>query len=105
MVARHPMATKVVMSVRGEHAQGLRSLGRRVVCLVSDIFTAAVVSLEAMAKTAGSAERVFSTCPCRASGDFQVPLLFEARLLADVGLLSKLLRRSASCEAFSGIGR
>ena len=105
MVARHPMATKVVTSVRGEQAQGLRSLGRRVLCLVSDIFPAAVISVEVTVMTAGSAEQVFSSCPCRASAGFQFSLLLEARLLADAGLLSKLLRRSTSCETFGGIGR
>lgn len=100
MVAKQPIATKVVTSVSGEHAQGLRSLGRRVFCLISGIFPAAVNSLEVTVMTAGSAERVFSSCPCRASAGFQFSLLLGARLLADAGLLSKLLWRSTSFEVF-----
>jgi hypothetical protein len=99
MVARHTMATRVVKRVRGEQAQGLRSRGRRVLCLVSDIFPAAATSFEVTVMTAGSAERVFSSGPCRDSAGFQPSLLLEARLRAAAGLLSMLLRRSTSWEA------
>lgn len=106
MVARLTMATRVVIRVRGEHAQGLRSLGRRVLCLASDIVpSTGVASFEATVITAGSAERVFPSCPCRGSAGFKLSLLLDTRLLATDGLFSVLLRRSPSCGVILGIGR
>jgi hypothetical protein len=46
------MATSVVRSVSGEHAQGFLSLGRRALCLVSDIFPEAAASFAVTVMTA-----------------------------------------------------
>jgi hypothetical protein len=43
-VDKQTMATSVVRSVSGEHAQGCLNLGRRALCLVSDIFPEAAAS-------------------------------------------------------------
>jgi hypothetical protein len=105
MVAKPTIETRVVRRVRGEHDQGLRSRGRRVLDLVSsDILPATATSFAVTVITAGSAERVFSRLPCRGSTGFQFSLL-ATLLLAVEGLLSMLFRRSTSCGAFGEIGR
>lgn len=106
MVAKLTMATRVVIRVRGEHAQGLRSLCLRGLCLVSGILpTAAVTSFEVTVITAGSVERVFSNCPCLESAGFQFSLVLEMRLRATEDGLFSILLCSTSRGADLEIGR
>lgn len=96
MEASESRANAVVIRVRAEMDQGLRSLERRAFGRGSGILSDGMSSFEATIKTEVSVDRSLSTSPSRNWAGFQFVLLGR-RLLAVECLLSVLFRRSSSC--------